>query len=315
MGLMHTTARNTAKALSGVLIAAAATPMTTERRRDAAITRSYFEALVSEGAHGLAVAVHTGRGSELDLVARTELVQTARSAAPIVVTGVSSQSESPDALEWPKRARDAGATALLVFASPGQPLGSTLDRYDELWDATGLPLIAFDLYTNPYPLDELISFLDHPAVAAFKPARLHDAVACQDAIVAALERGRCVLTGEDRMLGPSLMWGAQGALVGIAAASVGVTAALVSAHARGDAHAFLRASSAVDALAMATFRQPWDGYVQRMLWIAEDEGLIPADFAVDPMRPAGLSDSERAEVVAAARRIRDLAPAHHSSRP
>ena len=229
------------------------------------------------------------------------------SITPIVITGVSSQSGGSEALEWPKRARDAGASALLVFASPGQDLRSTLDRYDELWDATGLPLIAFDLYTGPYSLDELTTLLDHPAVAAFKPARLHDAVACQDAIAAALERGRCVLTGEDRMLGPSLMWGAQGALVGIAAASVSVAAALVSAHVRGDAQAFLRASSAVDALAAVTFRQPWDGYVQRMLWIAEDEGLIPAGFAVDPLRPAGLLDSEREEVVGVARRARDLA--------
>jgi 4-hydroxy-tetrahydrodipicolinate synthase len=105
------------------------------------------------------------------------------------------------------------------------------------------------------------------------------------------------------------MWGAQGALVGIAAASVRVTAALVSAHVRGDARAFLQASSAVDTLAAVTFRQPWDGYVQRMLWIAEDEGLIPPHFAADPLRPPDLLDSEREEVVAAARSARDLAAA------
>jgi hypothetical protein len=46
-----------------------------------------------------------------------------------------------------------------------------------------------------------------------------------------------------------------------------------------------------------------------MLWIAEDEGLIPPHFAADPLRPPDLLDSEREEVVAAARSARDLAAA------
>ncbi|MDP3950065.1 dihydrodipicolinate synthase family protein [Microbacterium sp.] len=303
---MYTIVRDAAQTFADTLIAAAATPMTTDRRTDTEVTKSYFESLVSTGADGLAVAVHTGRPPVLDMPTRAELVSVACSMTPIVVTGVSSAEGGPDEREWPILAARAGASALLVFASAGESVGTALGRYDELWNSTGLPLIAFDLYSNPYSLDELSELLDHPAVAAFKPARLYDAVACQDAIALARERGRCVLSGEDRMLGPSLMWGAQGALVGLAAATVRPTAALISAHRDGDARAFLRASSAVDALAVSTFRQPWDGYVQRMLWIAADEGLIPSEYAVDPLRPAGLHDAEHDEVIAAARRAHEI---------
>lgn len=310
---VHTTVRHAAQELRGKVIAAAATPMTAQRRTDPEVTRAYFEALASGGAEGLAVAVHTGRGAALEVALRAELVRIARSVSPLVVTGVSADRTAGDALRWPRLARDAGASALLVVATPGQTLHATLARYDELWEATGLPLITFDLYTDPYPLETLRTLLGHPAVAAFKPARLHDAVACQDGIAAASALGRTVLSGEDRMLGPSLMWGASGALVGIAAASVGTTASLVTAHADGDASAFLRASAAVDALAAVTFRTPWDGYVQRMLWIAEDEGLIPAEYAIDPLRPGDLLETERDEVLAEARRLRHAPP--HSSLP
>ena len=106
------------------------------------------------------------------------------------------------------------------------------------------------------------------------------------------------------MLGASLLWGAEAALVGIAAASVEVAAATGRRHLGGDAASFLIASSALDALAAVTFRQPWDGYVQRMLWVAADEGLIPEDMAFDPLRPSELSDRERPEVLEVARASR-----------
>jgi dihydrodipicolinate synthase/N-acetylneuraminate lyase len=302
---MYAPVADAARALSGKLVAAAATPMTAEGATDSGVTRAYLDGLVRTGADGLAVGVHTGRGSLLDMATRTELVEIAASVSPLVIAGVS--TDPGGAVAWPSRAADAGATALLVFPPADGQVASALGHLDALWEATGLPLVAFDLYTQPYTLDDLCRVLEHPAVAAFKPARLYDAVACQDGIAAALERGRCVLTGEDRMLGPSLMWGAHGALVGIAAASAMVTAAALRMHEERNAEGFLRASAAVDALASVTFREPWDGYVQRMLWIAADEGLVPVEYAVDPARAPGLGDAERDEVVIVARQARALA--------
>lgn len=299
---MYAAVREAAAALDGRLIAAAATPARSDGMTDAAVTRSYLESLVAGGSDGLAVGVHTGRGEVLSLPARAELVRIARSITPVVITGVRAADED---LAWAQLAARSGATALLVFADQRNSPATALGYLDALWETTRLPLIAFDLYTAPYSIDQLHAVLQHPAVAAFKPARLRDAVACQDGIAAALHHGRCVLSGEDRMLGCSLVWGARGALVGLASANVSVTAALLRAHRDADAVAFLAACAAVDEFAARVFREPWDGYVQRMLWIAADEGLIPGAFAHDLQRPPQLADAEQQAVLAAARQARE----------
>ncbi|MFS8478086.1 MAG: hypothetical protein FWJ93_03795 [Micromonosporaceae bacterium] len=49
---------------------------------------------------------------------------------------------------------------------------------------------------------------------------------------------------------------------------------------------FATAAARLDRLAAATFTEPMEGYVQRMLRIAQQEGRIPAAYAVDPCGPA-----------------------------
>ncbi|MGH3655653.1 MAG: hypothetical protein ACRDUA_03245, partial [Micromonosporaceae bacterium] len=62
---------------------------------------------------------------------------------------------------------------------------------------------------------------------------------------------------------------------------------------------FVAASARLDRLAAATFTEPMEGYVQRMLWIAAAERRIPGGYAVDPYGPE-LPDGERARVLRAA---------------
>lgn len=286
---------------------------------DADVCGAYFAHLVRTGAGALAVAAHTGRGEHVEPDVKVELVARAAATGVPVVAGVGHGGAGHDdadvaaQLEWAAAAASAGAEALLVFppADPGDA-AAVIAHHDRLWRTSGRPLIAFDLYSRPYPYEVLTELLEHPGVMAFKPARLHDAIACQAGIAAARGRGRLVLTGEDRMLGPSLMWGAEGALLGIAAAAVAVTAAAVDTFAaavhtsaRDAAARFLEVSAVVDELARVTFRPPYDGYVQRMLWIAADEGAIPEEFAVDPFRPGDLDDGERAEVLRVVRQCRE----------
>ena len=75
-----------------------------------------------------------------------------------------------------------------------------------------------------------------------KTATLDRAIGCQDAIWAGRGSGKLLITGEDRMYGPSFMWGADTALVGIAAAQVELSAAVLRAWTAGDHSAFLTAS-------------------------------------------------------------------------
>ncbi|MFI0422607.1 hypothetical protein [Spongiactinospora sp. 9N601] len=87
------------------------------------------------------------------------------------------------------------------------------------------------------------------------------------------------------MFAPSLLWGAESALVGLGAAAVGVTAEVLRAFAGDDLPRFTEASLRLDRLAAAKFTAGMEGYVQRMLWLAAAEGRIPASHAHDPYGP------------------------------
>jgi 4-hydroxy-tetrahydrodipicolinate synthase len=127
--------------------------------------------------------------------------------------------------------------------------------------------------------------LSLPSMLGVKTATLDRAIGCQDAIGAGRGTGKLLITGEDRMYGPSFMWGADTALVGIASAQVELSAAVLRAWTAGDHSGFLTASDRLDRFAAATFYAPIEGYVQRMLWAAEWEGLVPAEAAHDPYGP------------------------------
>ena len=62
-------------------------------------------------------------------------------------------------------------------------------------------------------------------------------------------------------------------------------------------------SHAVDRFAAATFVDPMEGYVQRMLWALADDGVLPSE-ASDPFGP-GLSALERSRVRGAVRELRE----------
>lgn len=277
------------------LVAAAATPTDRDGRVDPATVGHYLRSLVADGAHALAVLAHTGRGPFHTTEIRDEMVKQAVLTRVPVIVGTS--GDGPAAARQAERAADLGAHGLLAFAPEGT---DPLKHHDTLWRAAGLPLLAFDLYTRPYPRQTRAELLDHPGVAGLKVARLNDAIACQEVIADTNAAGRLAVTGEDRMFGPSLMWGAEAALVGLAAAAVPVTAEVLDAYTRGDYARFVRASGRLDRLAAVTFTQPMEGYVQRMLWIAAAEGRIPADHAHDRHGPS-LPPDDRERVLTAFR--------------
>ncbi|MFI6794914.1 dihydrodipicolinate synthase family protein [Streptosporangium canum] len=302
--------------LRGTLVAAAATPMTAAGEVDLDLAGDYLAGLVADGAGGLAVLAHTGRGPFLAPEVRAGVIARAVATGVPVIVGVGGSpgtvgpsgsgtagpsdsgttgpsdaagpsgaaghaGEAVDRMVAEARvAADLGADAVMVF-----PTDDPWAAHDAIWRSTGLPMIAFDLYVRPYPLGVLRRLVRHPGVAGLKTALLSDAMGCQEAIAVTREAGRLPITGEDRMFGPSLLWGAEAALVGIAAAAVEVTAEVMTAFAGSDLRGFERASARLDRLAAATFTEPMEGYVQRMLWLAAAEGRIPDSHAHDPYGP------------------------------
>jgi 4-hydroxy-tetrahydrodipicolinate synthase len=240
------------------------------------------------------VCAHTGRGPYLDAETRDLVIRHAVDTGVPVIVGVGGRpgEHTDDVAAQATRAAAQGAAGVLVFPVDGDAVA----HHDAVWRAAGLPMVAFDLYTRPYPASTVAALLEHPGVAGIKVARLHDAIACQAALAAARRADRLAVTGEDRMFGPSLMWGAEAALVGLAAAAVPVTARVLRAFADKRYDEFAAASADLDRLAEVTFTEPMEGYVQRMLWIAAAEGRIPATHAGDPYGPA-LPDGDRDRVL------------------
>lgn len=313
---MDTTAR-LVTALRGTVVPAVLTPMTVDRNVDVAALERYADTLVSGPIGGVAVWAHTGRALYLPGSARATILRTWRAATalPIVAgAGVPAGTDAatvPQALDatvaMARSAADLGADAIMVFppaafAGCADRTDRLLDLHDAVAEATRLPLLGFHLHeaAGGYQYDRV--FLDRllarPSVAGVKTATLDRAIDCQETLDACVAAGKLAVTGEDRMFGASYTWGADAALVGIAAAALDVTCDVSAAWTAGDMTGFVAASRRLDRFAAATFDHPIEGYVQRMLWVAAAQKLIPDDAACDPFGPQ-LPAAERERVVAA----------------
>jgi 4-hydroxy-tetrahydrodipicolinate synthase len=295
--------------LRGRVTAAALTPF----EEDGSVARDsvqpYAVALREGGVGALAVGAHTGRGAYLDPADLAWLVQAFGEASGLpVVAGLAART-TPGEHDTERRLvttalelRAAGAHGLLVSPVAGASGADTVRLHERLGREVGLPLVAFVLYERAsgcqYDAATVTELLRLPWVCGVKVALLDDAMGCQDLLVAArrADPEALLLTGEDRMYGPSLMWGAEAALVGIAAALPAWSAEVLDTWTRGDHAGFVASSIRLDALARATFCAPMEGYVQRMAWLAAWQGILPATVGRDPFGPS-LSGDEHDQLV------------------
>jgi 4-hydroxy-tetrahydrodipicolinate synthase len=279
--------------LRGRVVAAALTPFSASGSVLRSEVAPYATAVAASGVGGLAVGAHTGRGSSLPATELAWLVGAfgAASGLPVIAGVAADPSDRDAALRTAESFVSAGAAGLLVYPMAGASPSETVALHSRLGSALGVPLVAFVLYErasgcqySPSTVAELVSL---PWVAGVKLALLDNAMGCQDIIAAARSAApsTLVLTGEDRMYGPSMMWGADSALVGIASALPSWSVAVLSAWMAGSHSEFVAASARLDALAQLTFREPMEGYVQRMAWTAVWEGIMPEAAAYDPYGP------------------------------
>lgn len=300
--------------LRGGLVPAVPVPRHADGRLHEAAQHAYAAYMAEQPVSGVAVWVHTGRGPYLDPETRSRVLRSWREAMGPDRLVIAGAGALPGTAEYDRvaagmaaEAAEGGADALLAF--PPVPYRGAPERvvayHRGLADA-GLPLLLFFLYEAAggvtYDAQTLRDLFALPGVAGIKMATLDSVMTFQD--VAALIRAEfpetLLITGEDRCLGYSLACGAESALIGMGAALPGPQAALLRAHAAGDARAYLRLSRAVDAFAQATFRAPMEGYIRRMLWALADTGVIPEEATEDPQGPA-LADWEREAVRQATR--------------
>ena len=267
---------------------------------DAAAQRAYARWMAAQPVAGVAVWAHTGRGPHLSAEHRREVLETWREALPdrVLVAGA---RDITMAIE----ARRGRADALLAFPERSDPVGYHRRLGREL------PVLAFYLYEAaggvPYDDQTLHAILDLPEVVGIKVATL-DSVMTFQRLAALMRRhpDKVLVTGEDRFLGYSVMAGATAALVGMGAALPDVQADLLHAWRDRQWDRFVALSALCDRLAQATFIEPMEGYIRRMLWAAAADGALPRESCDDPWGPA-LPESEREAVeqaVAGARAAR-----------
>lgn len=258
---------------------------------------AYARWMASQDIAGVAVWAHTGRGRHLTPAQRRSVLSTWRAALPdkLVVAGAAS-------VDMAREARDLGADALLAFPRADDPVA-----WHETLGAV-LPVIAFYLYERAggvgyedMVIDRLLAL---PSVVGIKVATLDSVMTFQRiADIAAGHPDRLLITGEDRFLGYSLLMGARAALIGMGAALTDLQAGLLRARQENDWARFVRLSAACDRLARATFHEPMEGYVRRMLWATAADGVIPGDACDDPWGPP-LAAAERDVVGRAVRDAR-----------
>lgn len=257
----------------------------------------YIRWMATQPVAGVAVWAHTGRGPHLSQAQRSLVLDAWRRGLPgdVIVAGVNTPEMAVSAAE-------GGADALLAFPRAVNPVTYHRDL------ARLRPVIAFYLYERAggvaYDDATLHAILDLPGVLGIKVATL-EALPTYARIAAIVRAhpGKLLITGEDRFLNESLVLGARAALIGMGAALSDVQAALLRAHAAHDAPRTYALAATCDDFARATFGEPVEGYVRRMLWALAADGVIPEDACDDPWGPA-LPAAERETVRQAVRRAR-----------
>ena len=301
-------ARQFAARLDRGLIAAVPAPFDENGRVVEEAQESYIRYMAAQPVAGVAVWVHTGRGLCLSREQRREVLAAWRRGLPrekLIVAGAGAPASlaadpaayTSAALRMADDALAGGADALLVHP----PRVHDVSGYHRVLAGAGLPLLLFYLYEAAggvsYSDAMLRELLALPEAAGIKMATLDSVMRYQD-VSRLMEEfpGRLLVTGEDRFFGYSFMRGARAALVGMGSACCRLQAGLMRAWFEDAGSEFLRLSRQVDALAETTFIPPMEGYIQRMLLVLAEQGVIPDTATFDPWGPALDRAAERARI-------------------
>ncbi|MGE5506928.1 MAG: dihydrodipicolinate synthase family protein [Chitinophagales bacterium] len=290
----------------GKIFPAVPVPWTADGRIHREAQEAYVRHMAGEDLGGVAVWAHTGRGLHLTGEQRREVLASWRRGLPddrLVIAGAGALPNpalpenarfrrfEDEAVRMAEEALEGGADALLMYAPviyrdlPDQD--ERIVGYHQRLASLGAPLVLFYLYReaggisySPQVLEALLSL---PQTVGIKVATLDSVMTYQDISRLIQEKFPDVtlITGEDRMLGYTVMRGGVSALIGMGSAFSRPQAELLRCYLEGRAERFLELSNQVDAFAEATFIAPMEKYILRMLWALVIQGVIPEEAAHD----------------------------------
>jgi 4-hydroxy-tetrahydrodipicolinate synthase len=272
--------------------------------------RDYFSELVGiEGVKGLVCNGHTGeimslRPAERDQVTTLLAEVVRRSGRSVkIVSGVSAEG-SLEAIDHARTAKEAGADAILLMPPHhwlrfGRTSQTAIGFIQDVADAADIDVIVhqYPAWTKAgYTLAEMLPMVEHPRVVMIKMGTrdmsrwLYD----YERIKQASAR-TSVVTCHDEFLLPTLLEGADGALIGFAGFAPRLMISLVQAALDGDLAAARKQQTLVAPLArlIYNFGEPGCGAHQRMKVARWLLGRFPSPHVRRPVRPLPLEEIER----------------------
>ncbi len=281
--------------------------------------QSYLEWLVSHpGIRGVVTNGHTGEIMSLRPVERAQVtriaVETVGDKVP-VVSGVSADG-SLEAIDHAIAAKEAGASAILLMPPHhwlrfGRSSRTAVGFVQDVAEGSGVPIIVhqYPAWTKAgYTLAEMLEMVTIPEVVSIKMGTRDMARQAYD--YQALKQAAphvSILTCHDEYLLPSLLEGADGALVGFAGFAPDLIVNLCQAAMEGDLAAAGKVRARVDELARAIydFGEPSSEAHQRMKMAAYLMGRLSSPLVRPPLRPLEKPaiDSIRARLISAGERL------------
>jgi len=275
---------------------------------DEAGLRAYIRELAAvKGVKGLVCNGHTGEIMSLrpDERARvTRIVAEEAKGKVKVVSGVSAEG-SLEAIDHARAAREAGADAILLMPAHhwlrfGRSSQTAVGFFEDVAAGADIPIIVhqYPAWTKAgYSLAEMLELVKIPQVVCIKMGTRDMTRLRYD-----YERLKAaaphvpIITCHDEFLLPSLLEGADGALVGFAGFVPELIVQIVHAALRGDLEGARKAQKLVDPLAriVYSFGEPSSDAHQRMKCARWLMGKFPSPKVRRPLRP--LSDAAVAKI-------------------
>lgn len=270
----------------------------------------YISELVTvSGIEGVVCNGHTGEIMSLRPDERSRVTQLVANAVAAskrnvkVVSGVSAEG-SLEAIDQAIAAREAGADAILLMPPHhwlrfGRSNRTAIGFIEDVAEASGIDIILhqYPSWTKAgYTLDEMLAIVRHPRIVMVKMGTrdmsrwLHDYEKLKE-----LKPELSVVTCHDEFLLPTLLEGADGALVGFAGFAPNLIVRMVSAALDHDLNLAKEAQQHVAPLArlIYNFGEPGCGAHQRMKVARWLMGRFPSPHFRRPIRPLPAEDVDR----------------------
>jgi 4-hydroxy-tetrahydrodipicolinate synthase len=281
------------------LIPATITPMDENAQIDTEAYEEYLKWIVKQGVVGLAVNVDTGEGPTLSSDERVTLLEMARQrlrSPKMLVAGLTAASTS-QSVEEARKARDAGADAVLVFPNTAfrghPPDPEAMKRHhSEIAEKADIDLVLFQLQDalGGVELDEasLRALASLDRVVAIKEATFNfSKYKATMRLIRELEtdRGREIayLTGNDNFILESFLWGCDGALIGAGAQDTARIARCYEACAEGSYEEAIELARTFQPLVDTVFAPPVRAYRARTKACLYLQGVIPCRAVRHPL--------------------------------